>query len=311
MKTPDHGYTVVVVPEGNGQISRWRLTPQRLRRMLVGAGVAVALFVLAGGYALYNLATLPDRWRMEERMLAQRMHLATLSDKLAQTQKTVDRVARLERKLRVVLGEGAQADERTVRGVGGPTAEELSRFDSVLDTDSRLELARLDVELDEVRHSATVEELRLHDLRAVLSDQKSRLASTPSIWPTRGWVTSTFGLRTSPFTGSKRMHDGMDIATRLGNPVVSTADGVVLYAGVKSGYGKVVILDHGYGLGTRYGHLSKIEVSAGEEVTRGQTIARVGNTGRSTGPHLHYEVRLAGAPVNPSRYILLEDEQLP
>ena len=146
--------------------------------------------------------------------------------------------------------------------------------------------------------------MSLEELHALLDDQRSILNSTPSIWPTRGFVSSTFGYRVSPFTSVKKMHEGLDLAAPKGTDVVAPADGVVTFSGVKGAYGNIIVVDHGYGLVTRYGHLSKVLVEPGQQVKRGSSIARVGNTGRSTGDHLHYEVRIDGVPVNPTRYIL-------
>ncbi len=310
MNKTDQGYTVVLVPDDNGNISRLYLSPVRLRR-LVWAGIGVlAILVSAVGYSVYTIASLPERWRMEAQMEAQQIHMAALTTRLEKAESTMDRVQRLDRKLRVILGEPVDNDERTVLGVGGPSSNDLAQFDAVLDRESRMELARLDVKVEQADNLAKLQEMRLYDLDALMADQEARLDSTPSIWPTKGWVTSTFGMRTSPFTGSRKMHEGIDIATRMGNPVVAAADGVVLFAGVKSGYGKLITVDHGYGLTSRYGHLSRIDVKAGDLVGRGDRIGGVGNTGRSTGPHLHYEVHMAGVPVNPFRYILLDDQQL-
>ena len=130
------------------------------------------------------------------------------------------------------------------------------------------------------------------------------LASTPSIWPTRGWVTSDFGTRIDPYTAERKMHEGLDIATPIGQPVYAPSDGTVVFAGTEGGYGKVLVIDHGYGVKTRYGHLSEILVHLGDRVGRGDKVALVGNTGRSTGPHLHYEVRVNGVPENPRKFIL-------
>lgn len=309
-RTAGNDYTIVLVPGGNGQITRIHIPYMRLRRMLIGAAVFVALVTISFGYSLYTVASLPERWQAEEQLLAQRLHLAALSDKLQQAERTMERVRRLDGKLRVVLGEGSDLRERSPLGIGGPSAEDLQRFDAVLDPESRFELARLDVRMEELDMHARRQEEGLQDLQALLTGQRSRLDSTPSIWPTRGWVTSTFGHRSSPFTGQRRLHAGLDIAARTGNPVVASADGVVLFAGVRSGYGKVVFLDHGYGVTTRYGHLSKIEVAAGKVIRRGELLGLVGSTGRSTGPHLHYEVHVDGVPVNPYRYILLDDDPL-
>ncbi|MEA3545134.1 MAG: M23 family metallopeptidase, partial [Thermodesulfobacteriota bacterium] len=120
-------------------------------------------------------------------------------------------------------------------------------------------------------------------------------------WPTKGWLTSYFGMRKSPFTGKRVMHEGLDIAANVGTPVVATADGVVTRVKYAPDYGKTVILDHGYGYQTIFAHNSKILVKAGQRIKRGDMVARVGNTGRSTGSHLHYELRLNGVPIDPRK----------
>jgi len=122
--------------------------------------------------------------------------------------------------------------------------------------------------------------------------------------PTNGWISSTFGYRVSPFTGRKEFHRGLDIATREGTPIIAPADGVVTYSDQKWLIGNMITIDHGYGMTTLYGHIKELLKNKGERVKRGQVIALVGNTGRSTGPHVHYEVRLNGVPVNPEKYIL-------
>ena len=132
----------------------------------------------------------------------------------------------------------------------------------------------------------------------------SVLARTPSIWPTKGWVSSRFGYRVSPFTKEKEFHSGLDIVTRNKAPIVSPADGIVASVSREYGYGNILTINHGNGLKSRYAHLTKSLVKKGQYVKRGEKIALVGSSGRSTGPHLHYEVYLKGVPVNPSRYIL-------
>ena len=122
--------------------------------------------------------------------------------------------------------------------------------------------------------------------------------------PALGWPTSKFGYRHSPFTGKREFHKGLDIANRKGSPIVATADGIVTFTGRKGLLGEVLVVDHGHGIVTRYAHLDKIISKKGTRVERGQVIAHMGNSGRSTGPHLHYEVRLNGVPVNPTKYIL-------
>ena len=117
-------------------------------------------------------------------------------------------------------------------------------------------------------------------------------------------MTSGFAYRRSPFTGRREFHKGLDIANRVGTPIIAPASGVVARTGREGGYGRTIVVNHGYGLSTRYAHLHRILVKPGQLISRGDKIALLGNSGRSTGSHLHYEVRLNSVPVNPSRYIL-------
>lgn len=144
------------------------------------------------------------------------------------------------------------------------------------------------------------------DLWEALSERQSLLNSTPNIRPAKGWFTSRFGYRISPFTGRAALHAGLDVAAAPGSPVYAPADGMVTFAGYDEGYGKMITIDHGYGVSTRYGHNAQVYVQVGQRVSRWDVIASVGNTGRSTGPHLHYEVRVNGVPRDPALYILDE-----
>lgn len=137
---------------------------------------------------------------------------------------------------------------------------------------------------------------RIHNF---LEHRDTLLTSLCSTLPTDGWLSSGFGYRISPFNGRKEFHEGVDVATRLGEPVYVPAEGKVTSAGWKYGYGRLIVIEHGCGLLTKYGHLKKMLVHAGDEVKKGQKIGLVGNTGRSTGPHVHYEVHLNGAPIDP------------
>ncbi|WP_353894501.1 M23 family metallopeptidase [Proteinivorax hydrogeniformans] len=129
-----------------------------------------------------------------------------------------------------------------------------------------------------------------------------RLSHTPSIWPARGRVTSPFGYRRNPVTGARQHHSGVDIANSAGTPIIATANGTVASASYSGGYGNLIVIEHGYGYSTYYAHLSRIAVRPGQNVTRGQVIGYMGRTGRATGNHLHYEVRVRGTPVNPANF---------
>ena len=130
------------------------------------------------------------------------------------------------------------------------------------------------------------------------------LAAMPSIWPVTGNVTSGFGWRSSPFDGAKEMHQGIDIAAAAGTPIVATGDGQVEVSGWSDGYGNIVHINHGNGIITLYGHNSALAVRVGQSVTKGQVIAYVGSTGRSTGPHLHYEIRTGNTAIDPWRFLI-------
>ncbi len=186
-------------------------------------------------------------------------------------------------------------------GAYGLQAEEE---ESPLSTSFLRETEALDSRFSLLNYETLLVEQILQDQYELLADQKAFLAALPTRKPAVGYFTSGFGVRRSPFGGKVKMHEGLDIANHPGTPIYATADGVVIYADSKSGYGQTVIIDHGYGLETWYGHTRKILVSKGEKIRRGDTIALLGNSGMSTGPHLHYEVRVNGTPVDPLSYIL-------
>jgi len=176
--------------------------------------------------------------------------------------------------------------------------------DVAVDEALEKEFDRLYVAFQEILKLSRDVEVDIQDLASTLLDQKDYLASMPTLKPSNGWYTSGFGMRSSPYTGLPTMHEGLDIANHHGQPIISPADGVVSFAGVRPGYGKLITIDHGYGIQTQYGHISRFYVNEGERVRRGQRISAIGSTGRSTGPHVHYEVRVNGIPVDPYFYIL-------
>ncbi len=208
-----------------------------------------------------------------------------------------------EKKIRVIADLEKPAGEDNLFGVGGATPEDLDTNTSLRRDQSGLIRSMHDhVELLET--ATYSKEQDFASLLDQLNEKKNLLACTPSIRPAKGWLSSNFGYRISPFTGRRELHAAFDIANREGTPIVSPANGVVTFAGRKALYGNLLVIDHGYGIVTRYGHLKSFEVKKGDKVKRGEVVAKMGNTGRSTGPHVHYEVRLNGVPVNPEKYIL-------
>jgi murein DD-endopeptidase MepM/ murein hydrolase activator NlpD len=136
-----------------------------------------------------------------------------------------------------------------------------------------------------------------------------RLAAAPTLWPVQGRITASFGERIDPFSGEGAFHRGVDISSEIGTPVIAPADGVIAFADAMNGYGRAIVVDHGNGVSTLYGHLSGYSVSAGQQIHRGDTLGFVGQSGRSTGPHLHYEVRIFNTPVNPHKYLVFTVNQ--
>jgi murein DD-endopeptidase MepM/ murein hydrolase activator NlpD len=159
-------------------------------------------------------------------------------------------------------------------------------------------------ELDNVGKTAATQAVELQRVLGSLSQQKSLLSSIPSILPVNGWIASSFGSRVSPFTGETGLHQGLDIAAPTGTPIYAPADGVVIFTGARAGFGNFIIVAHGYGLVTRYGHNAENLVEPGQRVHRGEQIATVGDTGRTTGPHLHYEVLVNNHTTDPKRFLL-------
>jgi murein DD-endopeptidase MepM/ murein hydrolase activator NlpD len=164
--------------------------------------------------------------------------------------------------------------------------------------------ARIQARPVQLARQALRQQDSLRSLIELIRGKAERLASTPSIWPAKGWLTSRFGYRISPFTGLRDFHAGIDIAAEPGTEVVASARGRVVFAGPKGSLGKVAILEHGFGIRTTYGHAQEVLVRPGQAVERGQVIASVGSSGRSTGPHLHYAVERDGRTANPIDYIV-------
>ncbi|MBI5682410.1 MAG: M23 family metallopeptidase [Deltaproteobacteria bacterium] len=188
-------------------------------------------------------------------------------------------------------------------GIGGPSHEDILPSTKGAKDDL---IKQMQADMSLISEEVKKQEKSFNELHAHLLKQASTLASTPSIMPVQGWITSGFGYRTSPFTGLKDKHEGLDISNTVGTPVVAPGDGIVLKVDRVDdpGFGKNVVINHGYGIITKYGHLSEIYVGIGKRVKRGDKIAAVGNTGKTTGPHLHYEILENGVPVNPHKYIL-------
>ncbi len=299
---------------------------------------SVLLFAFVAGVVDYGgllvQAAENKRLRVENAQLLKQFQV--VEGKVSALENSLERVRTFTTKLKLITNiEGEDRSLKLAMGATPASNEPVDELEQPLDQRQPLEeLQKQDNEfmekrpLDEskgelalengkdyqtlaVRIDTTIRESQLReqsvlDLWETLSERQSLLASTPNIRPARGWFTSRFGYRISPFTGRPALHAGLDIAAAPGSPVYAPGDGIVTFAGYDEGYGKMVTIDHGYGVTTRFGHCAQVYVQVGQKVSRYDVISSVGNTGRSTGPHLHYEVRLNGVPRNPALYILDE-----
>jgi murein DD-endopeptidase MepM/ murein hydrolase activator NlpD len=260
--------------------------------MLAAAASVGLLLVGLTVFALRANFDRNDYDRLREEAVQHRQEMGQLTAKLEILRKELVVMAQNDARVRV-MAKLVKPQGDSVGGVGGPAVG-----DEPVDS-----LATLQRQIDSLRREVDLHRVSQEEIQGFFNDQRSLSGARPTGWPVKGWLTSTFGVRRDPFDGQRRMHEGLDIATRTGTPVIATAAGIVREIGTEPGYGKLVVVDHGYGYATAYGHNSRILVKVGQRVKRGDRLAAAGNTGRSSGPHVHYEVRLNGVPVNPQKYL--------
>ena len=280
-----------------------RLSLRSLRLIAVGAGAAAVVLAVGAVLSIYTLMNgemhASETAQLREANRIQQEQILQVSKRASALQQDLDQLRRAEDGLRAIVGAPpAAADESVQEGTVSPTGGE-QHTPSTADLSEALEM--IEERLGTRRSSIDLlaETMRREFPGAASYASDSAPHTMPSIWPAAGFVSSPYGLR---FDGTE-FHQGIDIAADMGAPIVATADGVVTAAGWNGGYGNMVDVDHGGGIVTRYGHASALAVTVGQQVRRGEVIAYVGSTGRSTGPHVHYEVRVDGQPVNPAGYL--------
>lgn len=297
MGKTDDSYTVVILPSPTSEPYRFSLS-KKTCKYLIGFS-SVLILVLAGFFVQYflMLGQITELKDLRKETKTQKIQIQSFLTSIDDLKNQMNRLIELDQKLRVITDIGPRK-EVGVMGLGGQEEVDLSHPDS-----SNL-MTSIQLDLGDLQAKAIAQEKSFQELTEAVQSRQSLWASTPSIWPTTGWLTSGYGNRVSPFTGRVSKHNGIDIASRQDTPVIAPAAGVVSYTGFDSGLGKLIKINHGYGIMTYYGHLAKAAVKVGQKVKRGDVIAYVGSTGLSTGPHLHYEIYVNDVPVNPMRYIL-------
>ena len=305
-RMPSTRYTILLADRQTGVVRRFTVG---LRPAMIVLGTVVTLPVLIGmGAAWKAKADVADLYAshatLELELSSYRDTTEALTGQIQGLQTALDDLggrAALDPALRSAMDKlPAIVKSRAMGGGGTSTAAGLAMLPSLNSPEDTFGL---------LRDLLQGLESRLQSVQSGVDKRNKLAAATPSIWPAAGWLTSSMGARRDPFTGGADFHPGLDISADRGSPVYATADGTVVHASAYGDYGNLIRIDHGFGLESRYGHLSKFEVENGAEVKRGDVIGRVGATGRATAPHLHYEVRVNDRLLNPLQFLLTSARQ--
>jgi hypothetical protein len=303
---PSTRYTILLADRQTGVVRRFTVG---LRPAMIVLGTVVTLPVLIGmGAAWKAKADVADLYAshatLELELSSYRDTTEALTGQIQGLQTALDDLggrAALDPAIRSAMDKlPAIVKSRAMGGGGTSTAAGLAMLPSLNSPEDTFGL---------LRDLLQGLESRLQSVQSGVDKRNKLAAATPSIWPAAGWLTSSMGARRDPFTGGADFHPGLDISADRGSPVYATADGTVVHASAYGDYGNLIRIDHGFGLESRYGHLSKFEVENGAEVKRGDVIGRVGATGRATAPHLHYEVRVNDRLLNPLQFLLTSARQ--
>lgn len=296
-------FTLMFVPGPNAPVRTFSVSKSAIKAVLASVVCVLVLSL----YLVYEYKSVKDKvWElrtMREELMEQKAQVQNFALNMLDYKRQMFLLRDLDTKLRRAVSLGPRDKAQQVLGIGGPDELGLQNLATLGEKRQAEVLKEMSQELNQLKGAASKQEASLQMLIEYFEDKRSLHASTPSLWPVRGWVTSHFGNRLSPFSGIEKFHEGIDIAAQTGTPVTSPADGVVIKAGFGTGYGNMVEISHGYGFKTLFAHNSRLNVKTGQRVRRGDIIAFVGDSGSSTGPHLHYEVRLNGLPINPTKYM--------
>jgi len=329
-------YTIVVFRGSTAKPLRFSFSRKLVRNFVIGGCVLLLADFLVISHYVIRTQEVWELTAFRTEAMSARQQTAAFSSAVDDLKKRLVSMKEVNQRLRVMLGIEVPKPGDMVNGRGGedvplPEASEMpsrslnktadtvsgnavqdvegnQEHSSLAGHDSShnelQEVASVKEGLEWLSKEATVQERILNELAQAAEQRSARWASTPSIWPVRGWVTSGFGPRVSPFTEKPAWHDGLDIGAAPNAPIQAPAQGRVTATGFDPKLGNLVRLDHGFGIETLYGHLAKALVKEGQRVNRGDVIALVGSSGLATGPHLHYMVKVNGQALDPTRYIL-------
>jgi murein DD-endopeptidase MepM/ murein hydrolase activator NlpD len=296
-------WTVVFVPHDAEPSRIMEVSYRVVKTAIGGAAVAVAAALVLGYMTVSRTVDLSRSARLAQENARLEQQLDELNGRLSTLADTLTRISQRDARIRVLANLEPIDPQVQAAGIGGPTVGEVEG--EVGSTMRRTGEVRVD--LNALIRRANLLASSFKEAADSLSVHSARLSATPSIMPTQGWLSSAFSsMRSHPILHVARPHEGIDVTAPMGTPIEAPAAGVVRDAGWEAGYGNTIVIDHGFGTVTKFAHASKILVREGQQVSRGQRIALVGNTGLATGPHLHYEVHVNGRPVDPLRYVLPE-----
>jgi murein DD-endopeptidase MepM/ murein hydrolase activator NlpD len=302
IKMPNNFYTFLIIPKKKSSAKKFTISS----KLLKGIVYCIIIISLSFMYTYYDYIKIKrdksELDRFKRLTKEQNLQIEGLVEKVNNFAMKMEELNQLDKNIRVMAHLEDNRYKGQMLGIGGSISEEI-RIKSSVDTDQKMVIAKIHQNIDQMAKDATDQKNSFHELLKFLKERKSIIAATPSIWPVQGWVTSEFGYRTSPLGGAKEFHKGIDIATRVGLQIVAPADGMVTEISYDRDVGHMIKIDHGHGMTTWYGHLLKSAIRQGSMVKRGELIGYVGNSGRSTGSHLHYTVLLNGVPVNPRKYL--------
>jgi murein DD-endopeptidase MepM/ murein hydrolase activator NlpD len=298
---PDNLFTLMIIPSRKSTVKKISLSTVLIRILIISS----ALIILIALYIVYDYAGIKrdkaELVRLKIQTKEQSQQVQDFALKIDELSDRIEELRQSDKKLRILATYQTKRDKMLPLGIGGSTKE--TRIRELLDQDQQVLISGMRKGIAALNEDAINREKSFNELMIFLREQKSLLAVTPNIWPVKGWVTSEFGIRESPFTSGVEFHKGIDIATRFGKEVIAPADGLVVVVSEQTQDGNLIKIDHGHGLVTAFAHLSKMVVKQGLRVKRGDVIGYVGDSGRSTGSHLHYAVFVNKVPVNPRRYL--------